>query len=336
MNISAHGCNHINKAMGVTRYMPPTLIGDDGKIHSNPWVVRDRGNTIKRINVRMCGFGRNAVASWQLVVTTLYYDLDPMLAQDVMNKWRVWDGKDKPKLKRDWGTLLSSENVPDADKHDKTKKCIVIPPGFVLVVDLSNDEVLDLIENHVHRIRFCTRLAETIAWRRILTVFIGQQKLDPKNPSVVVTSWPQSDREGMSDIEELVRQAASGQAMVDGEPVQFQAETAKLEDVEEADLELHSERDDGGGGGASASPSGAPGQAGDRDLPLARTQIKTYASKLPPDVVDRILGEAGLSGINEVMTTGDIDLLRQGGEALRQAIDRRAGSKSGGQQEFSR
>ena len=332
MNISATGYDHINKAMGVTRYMPPTVIGDDGKPHANPWVIRDRQGSIKRMTVRMCGFGRNSVSSWQLVASKLHYDLDPMLAQDAMKKWRLWGGKDKPKIEQGWGKLYSAENVSDADKRDPSKKCIAIPPGFTLVVSLVS-EVLDLIENHVNRIRFCGRLAETIAWRRVLKVFVGQQKIDPGNPSVVVTSWPQSDREGVRDIEELVRQAETGDAMVDGEAVQFESATSVLDDVDEVDIELQSEQDDGGG--STKRQAGQTGQDGHRDLPLARSQIQTYAKKLPADVVDRILGQSGLSGLDEVMTTGDIDLLRQGGEALKEAIDRRASSKPG-QQEFGR
>ena len=115
--------------------------------------------------------------------------------------------------------------------------------------------------------------------------------------------------------------------MVDGELVQFESATTVLDDVDEVDLELQSERDDGGGGGSANPRSGQAGQAGNRDLPLARAQIQTYARQLTADVVDRVLGESGLSGMDEVMTTGDIGLLRQGAQALKEAIDRRAPSK---------
>ncbi len=339
MNISAAGYDHINKALGVSRFMPETTVGDDGQIHANPWIQRDQHGNVSHVTVRICGFGRNAVGNWQLVASTLHYDLAPMLAQDALKKWRRQGQKNGPKVEQDWGKMYSVENVSADLREAPGKKCIAIPGGYVLVVELRG-EVLDLIDNHVHRVRFAVRNAETIAWRRVLKVFVGQQKLDPTDLSVSVTAWPQPDRQNIHDIDQMVREAQSGSATLGGEPVAVQSVSAAVDDPEEADRELSGEADEDAEplaagpivepsiNSAQTSPTGRP------ELDLHRVQIRAAAGQLPEEVVNRTLGEVGLAGMAEVESTGDVRLLKAAMTALSRAVERRKGSRRPGQQEL--
>ncbi|MDZ4250361.1 MAG: hypothetical protein U0990_09760 [Candidatus Nanopelagicales bacterium] len=333
LNISAAGYDHINKALGVSVYTPETLIGDDDRRHSNPWVQYDQWGTPYRVTVRVYGVGRNAAGNWQVVASTLHYEMGPMLAQDALKKWRKWAGKDREKVCQAWGSMHSADADLDAHRKDATKKLIPIPGGYVLLVDLRHGDVLDVIDNHAHRIRFCTRNAETIARRRVLKVFVGQQKLDPKWPAVYVTAWPMPDRENVNDLKAIVDAAQSGATTVDGLPAQLTTAESSLADPDEHDAELAGEVDDDG---APSNAEGTPGPAERQSgfsvemleaLGKRKTRIEELADALPPQIVDKCLGDVGLEGWDEVQRTGDLALLDAAIVALEEAVKRR--SKSG-------
>ncbi len=322
LNISAVGYDRINQALGVSRFMPATLLGSDGEVHANPWELRDKQGNITRVTVKVAGFARNAVGNWALISSTLLYDLAPMLAQDALKKWRpkVKGAKfDAPRVPQSWGKMYEARKVPKLDgEHGATFHNIPIPGGTVLVVDLKEGAVLDLIDGHVHRVRFCVRNAETIAWRRVMKVFVGQAKMDPNDPCVAVTAWPQPDRDNVHDIQDLVEQADQGYATVDGEPIDVSGTTATVDDPEDSANELHGEAAEDG-----AEPTTQPDAKTAADLALHRAQIKAYANQLPGNVVDKLLGDVGLAGLAEADVTGEVDLLIAARAVLAAAIENR-------------
>ena len=243
-SITAAGYDQINKGMGVSFYIPDSMMGPDGHQVSNPHILRDEHDTIRRVTYKMAGFGRNAVGNWMLVTTVLPYELEPLFAQDILKKWRKWIGKDKPKQIQKWGKIFAANDIPEKDdiffddngEPDPTPtQHIKIPGGTVLVVQLK-DQVLDVIEENANRVRFASRNAETIARRRILKVFAAQNKVDPATMSVTVTAWVQSDRKGMHDIKDMIEKAEGGAFEIEGQPVENQnvAESITLDDEQEA------------------------------------------------------------------------------------------------------
>lgn len=244
-NITAAGYDHINRALGVSFFMPETLAGeDDAGKRRNPQVDRDAHGAIKRVVIRCIGFGRNAVGNWMAVDSTLYYDLEPCLAQDVLKKWRGWDrSANRPGAGADWGQMLSSENVPEAIRKDPAKKCVPIPGGYVLACKLQG-EMLDVINEHAHRVRFATRNAETIVRRNVLKRFVGRQKLDA-SLTVNVVSWQQVDREHVAEIARLIDEVKGGSFKLDGEPVNLDQETTTVQTPDDEAAALRGDPEDG-------------------------------------------------------------------------------------------
>ncbi len=265
VNLTATGYDYINQALGVTIFTPETTTGEDGQPHCNPYVIRDEHDVIQRIKIQAIGFGRNAVGNWTGIASTLYYDLEPCFAQDVLKKWRPKGG-----VTRDWGVLYSAENVPEEVRKDPHRKCIKIPGGYVLACDLRGD-FLDVVSEHAHRVRFATRIAETIVKRRILTAFIGRRKptLSQNGAlTVSVTSWQQADRE---HIEELVKQTQSvrgGQLIIGGEPVELQEDTATVDHKTESEA-IGEETTEGDGASFPAEAAPNPEQPPDDESPAA-------------------------------------------------------------------
>ncbi len=338
--ISADGYNHANKAMGISRFMPPDILGDDGHRHPNPWVMYDDFDTVKRIVVRMIGFGRNASGNWMAVDSTLHYDLGPCLAQDVLKKWRGDGGKQgKP---RDWGTMYPAENVPEDVRKAVDRKCMVIPGGWVLAV-LVKGEVLDIISEHANRCRFATRNAVTIVWRNILKLWTGRSKLD-KTRQISVVSWQQPDREHIDQIAELVSSASGGSFMVEGEQVTVETQTSMVADpdteAEGITGEVHEDatpdadpdkpyltNHTAGMGTDEPKPPAMPQVS--RDVIEARQKI-TQQYNAPDenrDAIMRALNGAGFASIAEACSTTNLDWLREGIEALNRVKMERIAAK---------
>lgn len=293
VNITASGYDYINQALGVTFFSPETTTGEDGQPHCNPYVIRDEHDVIQRIKIQIIGFARNAVGNWMGIASTLYYDLDPCFAQDVLKKWRPKTG-----AIRDWGVMYSAENVPEKVRKDPNRKCIKIPGGYVLACEFRG-EFLDVVSEHAHRVRFATRIAETIAKRRILAAFIGRRKPtlnQDKSMTVSVTSWQQADRE---HIEELVKQAKNvrgGQLLMGGEPIEMQEDTATVDHATESEI-IGEETTEGDG--ASLPTEAAPDTEqppAPKSLDALRARARELMEGLSPEVLDEILTPVGFEG----------------------------------------
>lgn len=293
-NITAAGYDYINQALGVTFFYPETTTGEDGKPHCNPYVFRDKYDVIKRIKLQAIGFGRNAVGNWTGIASTLYYDLEPCFAQDVLKKWRPKSG-----VTRDWGILYSAENVPEKVSGDPHRKCINVPGGYVLACEFRG-EFLDVVSDHAHRVRFATRIAETIVKRRILMAFTGRRKPTvnkDRSLTVSIISWQQADREHIEQLVKQVQSIRSGQLRLDGESIEMQQESATVD--HEMESEVIGEETAEADGAAPGTAEPAPDSEAPDDESLAthldtlRARARELMDALPAEASSEALAAAG-------------------------------------------
>lgn len=299
--ISARGYDEINRSMGVSFHQPEDMLGEDGKRTANPCVYRDEHGAVKRICIRCIGFGRNAMGNLIVMPSTLDYDLEPAFAQDALKKWR----KNGPKK---WGNLHPAESVPD-EACDSTHKCVHIPGGYVLSMDLANGDVLDIVEDHAHRVRFATRNAETIVKRNILKRFAGREKLDD-SLCVDVVSWQTVDHAHLAEIAAKIKDAEGGKMTFRGERVEVaDAEFATVNpEADEAALvgseeDAPREPDDDPTPGVDvpkdppAKPVGIPAS---ENPAVLRTAIRVHAKHLPADnPLEGFLVDAGIEKLGD-------------------------------------
>lgn len=333
--IAAAGYDHINKAIGVSRFQPPDMVGDDGARHPNPWVVYDQFDSIKRVVVRMIGFGRNAIGNWLALDSTLHYDLIPCFAQDVLRKWKPKNG-----TQAKWGTMYPAENVPSDVRTAVDKKCIALPGGYVLAVELTGD-MLQIIAEHAHRCRFATRNAETIVWRNILKRFVGRQKLGDSF-GVTVTAWQQPDREHVDQLVNLVESASGGSFQIDGDIVNVETDSVTVADPEsEAEALTGEEHEDAArepfepqriGQNVSsvvqdATQAPPPPPVVSPGVRAARKAIVALVDELGEADALKALNGAGFADVREVMGALDERWLDQGVEALQQVKMERIAAK---------
>ena len=106
--------------------------------------------------------------------------------------------------------------------------------------------MLDIVNEHAHRVRFATRNAESIVWRNILKRYVARQKLDPKHLTVSVVSWQQPDREHIDQLTRLVDGVRGGSFVIDGdEPITMDVttETATIADPDSERSALSGDED---------------------------------------------------------------------------------------------
>lgn len=326
--ISAMGYRHVNLAIGVTFFQPETICGEDGSPQRNPLIIRDSDEAVRRIVGRCIGIGRTATGNWLAFSSTLDYDLGAIMAQDVLKKWRTKGWQDKPAVEKSWGTVVSSENVPADDRKNPAKKCIPVPGGYVLVVELR-DEVLDIIGEHANRVRFASRTFATILERNILKRFVGRELLGD-DLCVRVVSWQQADRESIQEIVALVERAEDGVIDIEGKKVEVhtESEDVVVDDPEQENAALAGEaeedapRDDDPPSDAGVDPV-APTPTADPEVAKRRAKIRELCEKLPVDVAEDAIIAAGLEGMAEVGRCGDVGLLDSATKELNEAVMRK-------------
>ena len=287
-NITAAGYDYINQALGVTFFFPETTVGEDGQPHCNPYVYRDDYDVIKRIKIQAVGFARNAVGNWVGIASTLYYDLEPCFAEDVLKKWQPKSG-----VTRDWGVPYSAENVPEEIRNDPHRKCVNVPGGYVLACEFRG-EFLDVMSAHTHRVRFATRIAESILKRRILTAFVGRRKPTvgkDKSLTVSITSWQQADREHIEELVKQVKSVRSGQFLIGDEPVDLQQETATVD--HEMESEVIDQETSEAEGAAFPAEAAQDSEQQPPDLDALRLRARELMDVLPPEASSEALHGAG-------------------------------------------
>lgn len=307
--ITAAGYDYLNNALGVTFFMPPTVTGEDGSEHCNPYVIRDKHDNVLRIKIRCVGVGRNATGNWVAQDSTLYYDLVPMMAQDVLSKWKPYGQEPK-----DWGTLYDCETVPQEVIDDPKIKCLAIPGGYVLACKLSG-EMLEVVSGHAHRVRFATRNAETIVKRNILKRFMGLAQLDDNQDgwcTVPVMAWPQADRETIEEVERLVQRAQDG--IVDiATPLKIESAQTILDSADGERAALVGESHEDGSAPVDFEPPPI-------DIQDLKSEIVRRYTKLDQADAKRILGASGFDSLDDVSRSQDTGKL----EALFAALQERA------------
>lgn len=303
--ITAAGYDYINAGLGVTFYTPERVTGEDGAQHCNPYVHRDDHDNVKRICVRCVGIGRNGIGNWMAIDSTLHYDLGPMLAQDVLAKWRP-----KGQKERNWGIPYSPENIPEDVRNDPKRKTITMPGGWLLSVELGG-EVIGVLAEHANRVRFATRNAETIVKRNILKKFIGRAKLDA-SLTVQVMAWPQADRESIDEVAKLVERASSGRVVLDAPitgtpPLKIEKQTAEVKDVDAEAAMLAGESHEDGG--ATDEPAAEETPPTGHDLKELRFKITQAFTNTPQEAALEALGAYGMKAIGDVNSCKDSQVL---------------------------
>lgn len=308
--ITAVGYDFMNLFAGVSFIQPDTAVGEDGKATCNPYFHRGEGGEVDYIKVRMIGIGRNPVGNWVAHDVTLNYNLRGYFVQDLMSKW---SGKKKDDVLKSWGTLYPTGAItPEITKGGKM--AVACPGGVSLVVDLSNREVVAVIQEHLNRQKFGERNALTICRRNILKRFLAAVQLDGTN-AVNIVSWQQPDRD-FRRVGEIASAAADGRFdLGDGETVEVQRETVEVVDGDpEAAEALAGDVDEDTGepireqDGPEETAATPPDDK--KALADARARIRDLVSGLSPAALATKLKAVGFAAYGEVASCNDLRRLQ--------------------------
>lgn len=301
--ITGAGWDKLNAAVGVSVYMPETIIGDDGRPAPNPSCTRIDG-VLKSVRIKAIGIGRTRIGNIAARPYVIDLDLDDIFRRDLARRWGIKPTDKKPEPEQ-WGHLR-----PHSDKPASDPKFVVypLPGGIDLVVDINAPAVRDVVAQHLQRVQFATRIATTICRRKILELFCPiPEPLEPVDGkpgtfAIPVVAWQDADRDMLS-IGQWVEDAKSGDSfMVDGEKLDVAMVAADgadpgdveavIGDDEPLDADVHDYTVSGGvtGGGGTLGRGGEQSQTG-------RT-LAGELSKLRESVISEYAKRAEQSGSN--------------------------------------
>lgn len=238
-SIAAAGFRHLNAVIGLHLMTPNTVVVND-KLQPNPYVEVDaKTNRPTRVWCRSVAIGPSPVTG-NLVATDvmLRYDLDLYLLENILAKVKREENKfkkdDKP------SEALWAEYGGEADKpttHQGRWKFFPLIAGDVGIwVNLSSPQMKAILGDHLTKVKFADRTAQTIAARNAM-------KAHPSMPStageaqnglayVTVTGWTSSM--SIEEIKTLQRLADENRLH---ERVDVEEHRVQAEDEDKADIE---------------------------------------------------------------------------------------------------
>lgn len=174
VQISSLGFHAMNAYASVSLVGPRQILMPDGKSVVNPYLERDeKTGHIKVVWVRRVAFGLSPIGTLCVVDRTLCYDLRTQLLEEVVKK---------VSKNPQYGSFMKEESVAahEAQSGKKGWFLLVEPPVGVWV-DLSQKEIMEVLETHTQRLRFAERIATTICERNALRSHpaIGKTQVSP-------------------------------------------------------------------------------------------------------------------------------------------------------------
>jgi hypothetical protein len=241
--LTAQAYSRLNAFTGMSFITPDTIADEGGNRVPNPYLERADGTRhIVAVRIRKIGIVRNPMGNMVAIDLTVVLDLQGYYVQDLFAKWRGYRNE-QPKA---WGKLV--EKAEQYPEEYKNQLVVDASPNTVLLVDLSELEVLNVEQERQQRQRFADRLAATIVERNIAKKFYGITQL-PADGRVPVVGWRQVDRD-LEEMARIVEQANAGKVSIGDEDLEIirpEVETATADDVGASvagDAEVAPESDD--------------------------------------------------------------------------------------------
>ncbi|MFM9966686.1 MAG: hypothetical protein ACKV2Q_36400 [Planctomycetaceae bacterium] len=301
--ITAAGYDVLRKACDLEFLKPPMVADEDGVMHSNPYVCKDGMRTLY-VLVRMIGVGHNPMGNMTCTDYTYIFDLRNRLAQDFMSKWT---GKKQGELPKGWGVLADGGATPK--RVFENEKRVPLPTGDVLIVDMSHNDVIHVLSEHINKQNNALAAAQTNCMRNITKKFLAAQKLD-STMTVPVIGWQSVDRNLLNlrkavefgrdeDFVEAAVVAANKAGAV------VETVTEREDDSEELDAATEGEFADDAPRTYDDEP--VPGV----DVPLSATEAKRGESVELSNARAKfrsLEGQLGTDAVNKLLTDNGIDL----------------------------
>ncbi len=355
--ITIDGYQYLNRVMGISRIVPDRMFGDDGREHPNPYPV-ERGGDLLRWVYRMGGYGRNDAGNTVLQIATVHYEVQAYFANELYEAWAEMKfkkiGKDKDTGKdkwkpdgrhpgKSWGVPYETASLPDEVRDAPQTKCVNLPGGITLACDLNQPEAQELLIGRLSKIiKFSQRIAESIAWERVLRSFVGARRVhlsekDEKAgvaPVVNLTAWVTPDASNVHDIEGLAEAVKAGRTDVSIPGTQVKHEAVSVDGSDDEDREFVSAAvaDEPETTSAPQAPVSPPVKAKTPAPPTPTAAAEPVAHQAPspskavlskrkraatllgevgPETAPEILGSNGLRGLFElhVLTEKGLDAL---------------------------
>lgn len=161
VSISSLGYHRLNQFAGLSLVGPRQILLPHGEAVPNPYVMVDeKSGYIRAVVVRRIAVGLSPIGVLSVVDRTLHYDLRTYLLQEIVKKVSR-----NPAA----GSFLHEDEVKalQEQKGYKGWPLALHPPVYVWV-DLSNKEVIEVLETHTQRMRFAERIATSICERNAL------------------------------------------------------------------------------------------------------------------------------------------------------------------------
>lgn len=331
--LAASAYNRMCQFSGIHWIEPDTVVGEDGRPHSNPYLHKV-GKHVQYVRVRQVGIWRNPQGNLVADELTLVFNLDLYRIQDLMSRW-TGRHNDTPK---GWGKLVPAKREEDipAQFGERPQRAFEIDEGTYLVVDLNNKEVIKLISEHINRARKADSIAISFCRRNIAKRFFAVSTVG-EDMIVHVVGWPQVDRD-LEQLHDTVVAAKDGRVHIDSEIVNMTHRSCDVSDHAEAQAGM-----DPGLDVLDATPDeiGAPGV----DVPQDR---KPFEPPLSPEVevlrekftkaiesgidVDKLwstLGSMGIDGDGKMWSVDDWQKAAETAETmLIQKVQKKAGMSS--------
>lgn len=301
--ITACGYDRLVQFAGLSYVPVSTVMDDQGVERGNPCFQREQGTGhILSVTTRQIAIGRNPTGSLVALDYTLTFDPRTYRAQDVLSRW-TGRKTDAPKA---WGRLHSTRNDPTVPtKVFEHQDVVPVLEGLVLIVDLTNKDVITCICEHGNLQRFAGQRVITMARRNIAKKFFGVSELD-ESLTVPVVSWPSLDITE-DELWEIGSAVVKGEALkLAGEPV---AEATVIkEDVgfEDAQVVNETETDEDSGPSDDQAPDADVGVS----VPEGRAQhaAPSDADYRKRDEWSRLLGKIGKTRAQKVLTDEGIKI----------------------------
>ncbi|WP_207705528.1 hypothetical protein [Hathewaya massiliensis] len=182
--ITAAGYNEMNKFAGVSIITPEKLTLPDGTVVVNPYPIIDKeSGSISKVWVKKIAIGYSPIGNLVLTSSTLLYDIQMYLIQDLMGKVQY---------NKSCGKVCMETSLTEEEKRRGAFYRIEGPLG--IWVNPEDKEVLKAISTYINNKLFAERKAQTIAERNVLK----------KHPSLsqvyVETTGPDKNHVGMVDV----------------------------------------------------------------------------------------------------------------------------------------
>lgn len=319
--ITAQGFYYLNSFAPLAFIPTPTIFNNEGKEVGNP----ERSQDKSLVRVRRFAVGRTSDGTLRAYDLTVNYDVFTYFAADVLNKYNDRSNNQNRSSKLpspEWGKIINDRNLDRFLNENPSWGSVPLGPGTSLAYDATNDVIRKLYREHMQRMMFADRFANTICERNILKKHFGFSTV-PKGGVVQVACWEQPEfSTGFEDMQKSVI-TRNGKIIVDGEEIQVEV-SEQLADQEDMEAVGNDEADatESGLVGRQDDPTPQQQQSGPTPEKL-RSDLSVVlraigGKKQAETLLKEPLKEIGFKGLGDVATCEDTEKLSKIYEICRQ------------------